>query len=268
MMSATPIPRTLSMSYYADLDVSVIDELPPGRKPVITKLVAGSRRDEVVRRIHDACGEGRQAYWVCPLIEESEALELKTALETHARLAAELPGLAVGLVHGRLPQAEKAAVMEAFKAGRIQLLVATTVIEVGVDVPNASLMVVEHAERFGLSQLHQLRGRVGRGADESVCILLYEHPLSDGARTRLKVIYEHTDGFRIAHEDMLLRGPGEYLGARQSGVPLLRFADLVQDEDLVQAARATAELMLDRYPAAATAHVARWLGGRMELMAV
>jgi ATP-dependent DNA helicase RecG len=268
MMSATPIPRTLSMSYYADLDVSVIDELPPGRKPVITKLVAGSRRDEVVRRIHDACGEGRQAYWVCPLIEESEALELKTALETHARLAAELPGLAVGLVHGRLPQVEKAAVMEAFKAGRIQLLVATTVIEVGVDVPNASLMVVEHAERFGLSQLHQLRGRVGRGADESVCILLYEHPLSDGARTRLKVIYEHTDGFRIAHEDMLLRGPGEYLGARQSGVPLLRFADLVQDEDLVQAARATAELMLDRYPAAATAHVARWLGGRMELMAV
>jgi len=267
MMSATPIPRTLSMSYYADLDVSVVDELPPGRKPVITKLVAGSRRDEVVRRIRDACGEGRQAYWVCPLIEESEALELKTALETHARLAAELPGLAVGLVHGRLPQAEKAAVMEAFKAGRIQLLVATTVIEVGVDVPNASLMVVEHAERFGLSQLHQLRGRVGRGADESVCILLYEHPLSDGARTRLKVIYEHTDGFRIAHEDMLLRGPGEYLGARQSGVPLLRFADLVQDEDLVQAARATAELMLDRYPAAATAHVARWLGGRMELMA-
>ena len=207
MMSATPIPRTLSMSYYADLDVSVIDELPPGRKPVITKLVAGNRRDEVVRRIRDACGEGRQAYWVCPLIEESEALELKTALETHARLAAELPELAVGLVHGRLPQAEKAAVMEAFKAGRIQLLVATTVIEVGVDVPNASLMVVEHAERFGLSQLHQLRGRVGRGADESVCILLYEHPLSDGARTRLKVIYEHTDGFRIAHEDMLLRGP-------------------------------------------------------------
>ena len=268
MMSATPIPRTLSMSYYADLDVSVIDELPPGRRPVITKLVAGNRRDEVVRRIRDACGEGRQAYWVCPLIEESEALELKTALETHARLAAELPELAVGLVHGRLPQAEKAAVMEAFKAGRIQLLVATTVIEVGVDVPNASLMVIEHAERFGLSQLHQLRGRVGRGADESVCILLYEHPLSDGARTRLKVIYEHTDGFRIAHEDMVLRGPGEYLGARQSGMPLLRFADLVRDDDLVQAARATADLMLDRYPAEAARHVARWLGGRIDLMAV
>jgi ATP-dependent DNA helicase RecG len=268
MMSATPIPRTLSMSYYADLDVSVIDELPPGRKPVITKLVAGNRRDEVVRRIRAACGEGRQAYWVCPLIEESEALELKTALETHARLAAELPDLAVGLVHGRLPQAEKAAVMEAFKAGRIQLLVATTVIEVGVDVPNASLMVIEHAERFGLAQLHQLRGRVGRGADESVCILLYEHPLSEGARTRLKVIYEHTDGFRIAHEDMLLRGPGEYLGARQSGMPLLRFADLVRDDDLVQAARAAAELMLDRHPGEAARHVARWLGGRTELMAV
>jgi ATP-dependent DNA helicase RecG len=268
MMSATPIPRTLSMSYYADLDVSVIDELPPGRKPVLTKLVAGNRRDEVVRRVRDACGEGRQAYWVCPLIEESEALELKTALETHARLAAELPDLAVGLVHGRLPGGEKAAVMDAFKAGRIQLLVATTVIEVGVDVANASLMVIEHAERFGLAQLHQLRGRVGRGADESVCILLYEHPLSDGARTRLKVIYEHTDGFRIAHEDMCLRGPGEYLGARQSGLPLLRFADLVRDDDLVQAARAAAELMLDRYPAEAARHVARWLGGRTELMAV
>ncbi len=263
MMSATPIPRTLSMSYYADLDVSVIDELPPGRKPVITKLVAANRRDEVVGRIRDACGEGRQAYWVCPLIEESEALELKTALETHARLAAELPGLAVGLVHGRLPQGEKAAVMEAFKAGRIQLLVATTVIEVGVDVPNASLMVVEHAERFGLSQLHQLRGRVGRGADESVCILLYEHPLSDGARTRLKVIYEHTDGFRIAHEDMLLRGPGEYLGARQSGMPLLRFADLARDDDLVQAARAAADLMLDRYPGQARrTWNGGWAGGR------
>jgi len=267
MMSATPIPRTLSMSYYADLDVSVIDELPPGRRPVVTKLVAGNRRDEVVRRVNEACAGGRQAYWVCPLIEESEALDLKTAIETHARLAAELPGLSVGLVHGRLPQAEKAAVMDAFKAGRIQLLVATTVVEVGVDVPNASLMVIEHAERFGLSQLHQLRGRVGRGADESVCILLYEHPLSAGARTRLKVIYEHTDGFRIAHEDMVLRGPGEYLGARQSGVPLLRFADLVRDDDLVQAARAAADLMLDRYPAEAARHVARWLGGRTELMA-
>ena len=268
MMSATPIPRTLSMSCYADLDVSLIDELPPGRKPVLTKLVAATRRDEVVRRIRDACEEGRQAYWVCPLIEESEALELKNALETHARLAAELPGIAVGLVHGRLPATEKAAVMEAFESGRVQLLVATTVIEVGVDVSNASLMVIEHAERFGLSQLHQLRGRVGRGADASICILLYENPLSEAARVRLKVIFEHADGFRIAHEDMLLRGPGEYLGARQSGLPLLRFADLVRDEGLVAAARAAAELMLDRHPDAAARHAARWMSGRSELMAV
>ncbi|MGH8682606.1 MAG: ATP-dependent DNA helicase RecG, partial [Burkholderiales bacterium] len=266
MMSATPIPRTLSMSYYADLDVSLIDELPPGRKPVVTKLVADTRREEVVRRIRDACRAGRQAYWVCPLIEESEALELKTALETHARLAAELPGIAVGLVHGRLPAAEKAAVMDAFQAGRVQLLVATTVIEVGVDVPNASLMVIEHAERFGLAQLHQLRGRVGRGATESACILLYQNPLSEGARRRLKVIYEHADGFRIALEDMLLRGPGEYLGARQSGAPLLRFADLAHDAALLDAARAAAEDMLDHHPELAARHVARWTSGRAELM--
>jgi len=266
MMSATPIPRTLSMSYYADLDVSLIDELPPGRRPVVTKLVADARRDEVVRRIREACRDGRQAYWVCPLIEESEALELQTALETHARLAAELPELAVGLVHGRLPSAEKAEAMAAFAAGRMQLLVATTVIEVGVDVPNASLMVIEHAERFGLAQLHQLRGRVGRGADESVCILLYQNPLSDGARQRLKVIYESADGFRIAHEDMLLRGPGEYLGARQSGVPLLRFADLARDEDLLADARAAADLMLERHPAEAARHVARWMSGRGDLL--
>jgi ATP-dependent DNA helicase RecG len=266
MMSATPIPRTLSMSYYADLDVSLIDELPPGRKPVLTKLIAETRRAEIVDRIREACRSGRQAYWVCPLIEESEALELKTALETHARLAAELPGIAVGLVHGRLAGAEKAAVMDAFKAGRIQLLVATTVIEVGVDVPNASLMVIEHAERFGLAQLHQLRGRVGRGAAESVCILLYQTPLSEGARQRLKVIYEHADGFRIAHEDMLLRGPGEYLGARQSGVPLLRFADLARDEALLDAARGAADEMLERYPELAARHVARWTSGRAELM--
>ncbi len=266
MMSATPIPRTLSMSYYADLDVSLIDELPPGRKPVVTKLVADTRREEVVGRIRDACRAGRQAYWVCPLIEESEALELETALATHARLSAELPGLAVGLVHGRLPTAEKAAVMEAFKAGRVQLLVATTVIEVGVDVPNASLMVIEHAERFGLAQLHQLRGRVGRGATESACILLYQNPLSEGARQRLKVVYEHADGFRIAQEDMLMRGPGEYLGARQSGVPLLRFADLARDEALLADAAAAAELMLDRHPEAAARHAARWASGRAELL--
>jgi len=266
MMSATPIPRTLSMSYYADLDVSVIDELPPGRTPVVTKLVADTRREEVIARIRAACNEGRQAYWVCPLIEESEALELKTAIETHARLAAELAGLAVGLVHGRLAPAEKAAVMEAFAAGRVQVLVATTVIEVGVDVPNASLMVIEHAERFGLAQLHQLRGRIGRGAQASVCILLYQQPLSEGARRRLRVVYESTDGFRIAHEDLLLRGPGEVLGSRQSGVPLLRFADLVQDEPLLRAARAVADELLERDPQAAARHMQRWMGGRSDLL--
>jgi ATP-dependent DNA helicase RecG len=266
MMSATPIPRTLSMSYYADLDTSVIDELPPGRTPVMTKLVADARRDEVVRRIRAACREGRQAYWVCPLIEESEAVELQTAIDTHARLAAELPELAVGLVHGRLSPAEKASVMDEFKTGRIQLLVATTVIEVGVDVPNASLMVVEHAERFGLAQLHQLRGRVGRGTAESACILLYQNPLSEGARARLRIIYEHTDGFRIAHEDLLLRGPGEYLGARQSGAPLLRFADLVRDADLLESARPVAEALLDGAPDEAARHVRRWMSGRAELM--
>jgi ATP-dependent DNA helicase RecG len=266
MMSATPIPRTLSMSYYADLDTSVIDELPPGRTPVMTKLVADARRDEVVRRIRAACREGRQAYWVCPLIEESEAVELQTAIDTHARLAAELPELAVGLVHGRLSPAEKASVMDEFKTGRIQLLVATTVIEVGVDVPNASLMVVEHAERFGLAQLHQLRGRVGRGTAESACILLYQNPLSEGARARLRIIYEYTDGFRIAHEDLLLRGPGEYLGARQSGAPLLRFADLVRDADLLESARPVAEALLDGAPDEAARHVRRWMSGRAELM--
>ncbi len=265
MMSATPIPRTLSMSYYADLDVSLIDELPPGRTPVVTKLVADARRDEVIGRIRAACREGRQAYWVCPLIEESPALELQTALDTHARLAAELPELAVGLVHGRLAAADKARVMSDFEAGRIQLLVATTVIEVGVDVPNATLMVIEHAERFGLAQLHQLRGRVGRGTAESACILLYQNPLSDNARARLRTIFEHTDGFRIAHEDLLLRGPGEYLGARQSGAPLLRFADLARDADLLEAARPVAEAMLDRAPQAAALHVRRWTGGRAEL---
>ncbi len=266
MMSATPIPRTLSMSYFADLDVSVIDELPPGRKPVMTKLVASGRRDEVIRRIRDACATGVQAYWVCPLIEESEALDLQTALDTHAALTAELPELKVGLVHGRLAPAEKAAVMADFAAGRVQLLVATTVIEVGVDVPNAALMVIEHAERFGLSQLHQLRGRVGRGTAESVCILLYQGPLGETARRRLRVIFENTDGFAIAREDLLMRGPGEFLGARQSGVPLLRFADLASDEDLVAQAREAADALLERDPAAAERHLERWLGGKGDFM--
>ncbi|MGE0558803.1 MAG: ATP-dependent DNA helicase RecG [Burkholderiales bacterium] len=268
MMSATPIPRTLAMSYYADLDVSVINEMPPGRTPVVTKLVAEERRDEVIQRVRDACIAGRQAYWVCPLIEESEKLQLQTALDTHAHLQQTFPELRVGLVHGRLKAAEKQQVMAQFKNGALQLLVATTVIEVGVDVPNASLMVIEHAERMGLSQMHQLRGRVGRGAAESVCILLYQGPLSPMARERLKIIYEHTDGFEIARHDLNLRGPGELLGARQSGVPMLRFADLALDLDLLDAARDAAEMLLSEHPDAARAHLQRWLGGRSEFLKV
>ena len=264
-MSATPIPRTLAMSYYADLDVSVLDELPPGRSPVTTKLVAEARRGEVVTRVREACRGGRQAYWVCPLIEESETLQLKTAEETFARLTAELPDLRIGLVHGRLKTAEKAAVMAAFVRNEVQVLVATTVIEVGVDVPNASLMVIEHAERFGLAQLHQLRGRVGRGAAQSACILLYAQPLGELARARLKVIFESADGFEIAREDLRLRGPGEFVGSRQSGLPLLRYADL-EDAALVEQARAVAEDMLRDAPESAAAHLQRWLGGREELL--
>jgi ATP-dependent DNA helicase RecG len=253
------------MSYYADLDVSVLDELPPGRTPVTTKLVSEARRDQVVARVHDACRSGRQAYWVCPLIEESETLQLKTAEETYARLSTDLPDLKIGLVHGRLKAAEKAAVMAAFVANEIQVLVATTVIEVGVDVPNASLMVIEHAERFGLAQLHQLRGRVGRGTAQSACILLYAKPLGELARARLKIIFESNDGFEIAREDLRLRGPGEFIGARQSGLPLLRYADL-EDAALVEQARAVAEQMLRDAPEAAAAHLQRWLGGREELL--
>jgi ATP-dependent DNA helicase RecG len=266
MMSATPIPRTLAMSYYADLDVSVIDEMPPGRSPVATRLVSEARRAEVIRRIRDACLAGSQAYWVCPLIEGSEALQLKTALETYDTVQKTFPELRVGLVHGRLKSEEKARVMEAFKAGAVQLLVATTVIEVGVDVPNATLMVIEHAERMGLAQLHQLRGRVGRGLDESACILLYQNPLTAAARERLKIIFENRDGFEIARHDLRLRGPGEILGARQSGAPLLRFADLDADLDLLDAAREAAGTLLAAHPEAARAHVARWLGGRSELL--
>ena len=266
MMSATPIPRTLAMTYYADLDVSVIDELPPGRSPVVTKLVSDGRRDEVVARVRAAVAQGRQAYWVCPLIEESEALDLQTAIDAHAALAAELDGLRVGLVHGRQPPAEKAATMDGFARGEIDLLVSTTVIEVGVDVPNASLMVIEHAERFGLAQLHQLRGRVGRGSAQSVCVLLYRGPLSAGARERLRTMYETTDGFEIARRDLQLRGPGEFLGARQSGTALLRFAELERDAELVEAAREEAAAMLAGPPAAVDAHLQRWLAGREEFL--
>jgi ATP-dependent DNA helicase RecG len=263
MMSATPIPRTLSMTYYADLDVSTIDELPPGRRGVTTKLISETRRNEVLARIREACAEGQQAYWVCPVIEESKA-GLRTALETFDKLRAELRGLRVALLHGRLPAAEKTEIMQAFKNNNVQLLVCTTVIEVGVDVPNASLMVIESAERFGLSQLHQLRGRIGRGARESVCILLYGE-LQGLARERLKVIFESADGFEIARRDLALRGPGEFLGERQSGAPLLRFADLERDKDLVVVAVETAAALIESDPGAARAHVARWLGSRSEL---
>jgi ATP-dependent DNA helicase RecG len=285
MMSATPIPRTLAMTFYADLDVSVLDEMPPGRTPVATRLVSQKRRAEIIHWVGKACREGRQVYWVCPLIEESEKLELQTAVALHAELTRALSEVkvavratsavepdsslqraeatvVVGLLHGRMKPDEKAATMEAFVRGDIHVLVATTVIEVGVDVPNASIMVIEHAERFGLAQLHQLRGRVGRGAAESTCVLLFEEPMTDTARQRLKVIYEITDGFEIARQDLLIRGPGEFLGARQSGVPLLRFADIEQDAALIEQARDAADDLLASDPAAAERHLERWLGGR------
>ena len=266
MMSATPIPRTLAMTHYADLDVSVLDELPPGRTPIRTRLVSDARRDEVIERVRQACLGGRQAYWVCPLIEESEALQLQTAVETFDTLLAALPELKVGLVHGRLKADEKSATMTAFSAGELDVLVATTAIEVGVDVPNASLMVIEHAERFGLSQLHQLRGRVGRGSAESACILIYAQPLSQTGRERLKVIYENIDGFEIARADLRIRGPGEFVGARQSGLPLLRYASLELDTDLIEPARALAERMLCDLPEATEQLMRRWLGGREALL--
>lgn len=268
MMSATPIPRTLAMTYYADLEVSVIDELPPGRTPIVTRVIDQNRRDEVIERVHAAALEGRQVYWVCPLIEESEALQLQTATDTHATLMAALPDLRVGLVHGRLKPADKQDVMDAFTRGEIHLLVATTVIEVGVDVPNASLMVIEHAERFGLSQLHQLRGRVGRGSAASVCLLLYQSPLGPIAKQRLATIRETTDGFEIARRDLEIRGPGEFLGARQSGQAMLRFADLETDQWLVEKAREVAQALLRNDPQTVEAHLARWLGGREEFLKV
>ena len=270
MMTATPIPRTLAMSYYADLDVSTIDELPPGRTPIITKVVNDSRRTEVIERIRFQLQEGRQIYWVCPLIEESEALDLTNATETHAELSAALGGVKVGLLHSRMPVAEKRAVMALFTSGEMGVLVSTTVIEVGVDVPNASLMVIEHAERFGLSQLHQLRGRVGRGAAASACVLLYstgDAPrLGETARERLRAMAETNDGFEIARRDLEIRGPGEFLGARQSGAALLRFADLALDTDLLDWAQALAPVMLDQHPQLAEKHVQRWLGTKAEYL--
>lgn len=266
MMSATPIPRTLAMTVFADLDISTIDELPPGRTPVVTKLFADSKRDAVIERIRDEVAQQRQVYWVCPLVEESEHVDLQNATATHQHLSEALPGQMIGLLHGRMPAAEKAAVMSLFTSGQMSVLVSTTVIEVGVDVPNASLMVIEHAERFGLSQLHQLRGRVGRGAVASVCVLMYGTPLSDTAKARLKAMLETADGFEIARRDLEIRGPGEFFGARQSGAPLLRFADLVLDEALVQQARGVAQRLLGEHPRAAQAHQARWLGGRTEYL--
>ena len=284
MMSATPIPRTLAMTYLADLDVSTIDELPPGRTPIVTKVFGDARRPEVVERIHDEVAKGRQVYWVCPLIDETEEsdqiadekagrqtsqrppLDLSNVTQTHQELSEALAGHGVGLLHGRLPTAEKADVMARFAAGELSVLVATTVIEVGVDVPNASLMVIEHAERFGLSQLHQLRGRVGRGAVASVCVLLYSSPLSDQGKARLKAMVETTDGFEIARRDLQIRGPGEFMGARQSGAALLRFADLSEDQDLVQQTRQAAETLLARHPQAAQAHIMRWLGRKAEFL--
>jgi len=266
MMSATPIPRTLAMTYYADLDVSVIDELPPGRKPITTKVLKASRRNEVIDGVKEWLAKGLQAYWVCPLIEESEALQLQTAIESAEQLTLALPNFKVGLVHGRMKSDEKARVMAAFKANEIQLLVATTVIEVGVDVPNAALMVIEHAERFGYAQIHQLRGRVGRGSADSVCILMYAEPLSQAAKERLQTLREVSDGFVIAERDLSLRGPGELLGARQSGDAMLRFVDLQRDAWLIELAQKAAERLLVEYPDLVEKQLARWLGSRAEFL--
>ena len=258
MMSATPIPRSLAMSYYADLDVSSIDELPPGRTPIKTLLINNNRRNEVLKFVREHANLGHQSYWVCPLIEESEKLELENAINTYNELCVALAPIKVGLVHGKMKPKDKAEIMADFVSGWTQVLVATTVIEVGVDVPNASIMVIEHSERMGLAQLHQLRGRVGRGDIESQCILLYENKLSEIAKQRLKVISTSTDGFEIARQDLLIRGPGELLGQRQSGLPALRFANLEEDLDILHAARDIAKLLVDKYPIHAKQLVELW----------
>ena len=260
IMTATPIPRTLAMTAYADLDVSVIDELPPGRTPVQTVVLPESRREEVIARIRDACVAGRQVYWVCPLIDESETIPYQAAEETAAALAGALPGIRVGIVHGRMTPAQKDGAMERFRKGELQLLVATTVIEVGVDVPNASLMVIENSERMGLAQLHQLRGRVGRGAHASSCVLLYRPPLSELGRERLAVMRQTNDGFEVARRDLELRGPGELLGTRQTGLAQMRVADLMRDADLLPRVQQLAELMLAEHAANIAPLIARWVG--------
>lgn len=270
MMTATPIPRTLAMSYYADLNVSTIDELPPGRTPIVTKVLSDARKPQVIERIHEQIAQGRQVYWVCPLIEESEMLDLSNATQTHSDLCEAFPGMLIGLLHSRMPPAEKKAVMQLFTSGEMKLLVSTTVIEVGVDVPNASLMVIEHAERFGLSQLHQLRGRVGRGAAASACVLIYSlgesGRLGDTAKARLKAMAETNDGFEIARLDLEIRGPGEFLGARQSGAALLRFADLQEDAALLERIRAVAPEMLRDHAEMAAQHIERWMGGKVDFL--
>ena len=259
IMTATPIPRTLAMSHYSDLDCSIIDELPPGRTPVKTLALPASRRDQLMGRVREACHQGRQVYWVCTLIEESETLQAQAAEATASELQLALAEISIGLIHGRMKPAEKSAVMEAFKSGELQLLVATTVIEVGVDVPNASLMVIENPERLGLAQLHQLRGRVGRGSQESHCILLYESPLSDASTRRIDAMRQTTDGFKIADIDLELRGPGELLGARQAGEISFLLADLERDQDLLPRARDTARAMLNNYPQNAEKLLDRWV---------
>jgi ATP-dependent DNA helicase RecG len=260
VMTATPIPRTLAMAAYADLDSSVIDELPPGRRPVLTVAMPDTRRAEIVDRVRSACASGQQAYWVCPLIGESEILDFQAAEASHEMLRRALPALRVGIVHGRMKPAEKDRIMRSFKAGEVDVLVATTVIEVGVDVPNASLMIIENAERMGLSQLHQLRGRVGRGAAQSHCVLLYRPPLGQIARSRLSVMRETNDGFVVAQRDLELRGPGELLGTRQTGLPQYRVADLLRDADLMPRVRLAAETLRRNYPQKAEAIIRRWIG--------
>jgi len=260
IMTATPIPRTLAMTAYADLDASIIDELPPGRLPVDTVVVSDARRPEVIERVRKGCREGRQAYWVCPLIEESEALQCQAASDTAALLAEAFPELRIGLVHGRLKPVDKERVMADFKGGNIDLLVATTVIEVGVDVPNASLMIIENAERLGLAQLHQLRGRVGRGSKKSACLLMYHGALSEHARARLAAMRETSDGFAIAQRDLELRGPGEVLGTRQTGMQQLRIADLMRDRGMLPDIAKAAALLLRNYPAHVQPLIRRWLG--------
>jgi len=264
IMTATPIPRTLTMTAYADLDCSVIDELPPGRQAIETVVVPDARRDEIVQRVHKACRQGRQVYWVCTLIEESDVLQAQAAEDTAAQLAAALPDIRIGLVHGRLKPEQKARVMQAFKDAKLDLLVATTVIEVGVDVPNASLMIIDNAERLGLSQLHQLRGRVGRGSQASACVLMYQGSLSENARERLAIMRESNDGFVIARKDLEIRGPGEVLGTRQTGMLQMRIADLQRDQALMPQVQQMADLLLEEYPERVEPLIHRWLAGKVK----